>query len=307
MGRVRVGVVIPVRGFSPYLVQTLDAVVGQDAPAAEIVVVDDASPHPVVVPREHADRVRIVHRREPGGAGAARNSGVAALGDDVDHVAFCDHDDVWGPGHLSAHERARQRHPDAGVLVGDVVVVGPDDRPTGEPWDALHPGEHRASLVLPVVYERHPICVSAAIVRRDAFTDAGGFDEDLARAEDLDLWLRLLERDEPIASVLGATVRYRRHPGALTHDLIELADALLEVHRRHAPFVREPVARRTEAADLRARAAGLARVGEYETARDLVGRADDLVPPLGVERLHRPALGIPGVRARIGMRPPRGL
>ncbi|MGX6449863.1 glycosyltransferase family 2 protein, partial [Patulibacter sp. S7RM1-6] len=254
----RVGVVIPVRGFSPYLVQTLDAVLGQDAPPAEVVVVDDASPHPVVVPDEHADRVRVVRRDEGGSAGAARNAGVAALGGDVDHVAFCDHDDVWGAGHLSAHARARGRHREAAILAGDALIVGPDDRPTGDPWDGLHLGEHRPELVLPTVYERRPICTSATVVRRDAFDEVGGFDEGLARAEDLDLWLRLLEREHSVVSVLGATVRFRRHPGALTHDLIELADALLEVHRRHAGHVREPVARRSEAADLRARAAGLA-------------------------------------------------
>ena len=38
-----VGVVIPVYGFSPYLAQTLDAVVGQDDPPADVVVVDPAT------------------------------------------------------------------------------------------------------------------------------------------------------------------------------------------------------------------------------------------------------------------------
>jgi glycosyltransferase involved in cell wall biosynthesis len=304
---VEVGVVIPVHGFSPYLIQTLEAVLGQDDAPAEVVVVDDGSPRPLVLPDGVAGAVRLVRRDEQGGPGAARNAGVAALGEAIDHVAFCDHDDVWMPGYLAAHERAIAHHPDATILTGDAVVVGPDDRPTGEPWQGMHPGSHRAALVLPTVYERHPVCLSATIVRRSAFVDAGGFDERLPQAEDLDLWLRMLERDERLVCALGATVRYRRHPAGLTHDLVALADSLLHVHRAHAAHVRESVAQRATAADLRARAAGLTRLGCYADARVEYDRADELIPPLLGDRWRSAVLAVPGLRARVARRGPYGV
>lgn len=301
-----VGVVIPVHGFSPYLTQTLDAIVGQDAPPVDVVVVDDGSPSPVELPEGHRDHVRLVRREEQAGPGAARNSGIAELDDEVDLVAFCDHDDVWVPGYLSAHARALAHHPGASILTGETLIVGPDDRVTGEQWQSLHRGSHRPALVLPTIYERHPLCTSATVVRRSALADVGGFDETLPQAEDLDLWLRLLAGDHLLVSVLGATVRYRRHPSGLTHDLVELSESLLRVHRAHADHVREPVARRSEAADLRGRAAGLVRLGRFDEARAEYAAADALLPPLLGERLRAGVLAVPGLRARVGRRGPYG-
>ncbi|WP_320672558.1 glycosyltransferase family 2 protein [Patulibacter defluvii] len=303
----RAGVVLPVRGFSPYLVQTLDAILGQTAPPAAVVVVDDGSSRPLGLHPEHEGRVQLVRTERSRGPGAARNAGVAALPPEVDAIAFCDHDDVWEPGHLAAHARAARRHPQAAILTGDTVIVGPDDRPTGERWHPLHPGPHRSFLVLPLVYERHPLCTSATVVRRDAFEAAGGFDEQLRQAEDLDLWLRLLEAGSDLVAVLGATVRYRRHPGGLTHDLVSLAESLLQVHRAHADQVEGSAARRAIAADLRGLAAGFARVGEPERARAALAEADALLPPTPGERLRRALLAVPLVRSRIGRGAPYGV
>lgn len=299
-----IGVVIPVHGFSPYLAQTLDAVVGQTAPPVDVVVVDDGSPTPIVLPDDHDGAIRLVRCDERGGPGAARNAGIRALADDVDLVAFCDHDDVWTPGYLAAHLRALEHHPDASILTGETLIVGPDDRETGERWQSLHRGAHRPSLVLPTIYEQHPLCTSATVVRRSALDEVGGFDPALPQAEDLDLWIRLLAEDHVLVSVLGATVRYRRHPSGLTHDLVALAEALLRVHRAHAQHVRETVARRAVAKDLRGRAAGLARVGRFDEAREEYEAAAVLLPPLLGERLRAAVLAVPGLRSRVRRRGP---
>lgn len=298
----RLGVVIPVHGFSPYLAQTLDAVLSQSEPAADVVVVDDGSPLPLRLAPEHADRARVVRLERSGGPGGARNAGVAALAGDVDHVAFCDHDDVWSTEHLAAHRRAIGRNPAASIFTGDTRFVGPDDRPVDERWAGLHHGPHRWFLVLPTVYERYPLCTSATVVRRAAFDAVGGFDADLRHAEDLDLWLRLLERESELVAVLGAEVRCRRHPGGLAHDLVQQAGGRLRVHRTHAPHVRDPVARRAEASDLRALGAGLARRQAYVAAAEAYAAADGLIRPRPCERLRQAAVRVPGLRACIGRR-----
>ena len=63
-------------------------------------------------------------------------------------------------------------------------------------------------------------------------------------------------------------MRYRRHPGGLTHDVAALARAQLEVHRRHAASVEPDVRRRVEHADLLALADGLVRERRWDEARD---------------------------------------
>lgn len=299
---VPLGVVIPVHGFSPYLAQTLDAVLAQSEPAVDVVVVDDGSPRPLQLAPGHAERVRVVRLEQSGGPGGARNAGVAALADEVDYVAFCDHDDVWSPEHLAAHRRAIGRNPSASIFAGDTRFVGPDDLPVDERMAGLHHGPHRWFLVLPTVYERHPLSTSATVVRRTSFDAVGGFDADLRHAEDLDLWLRLLERESELVAVLGAEVRRRRHPGGLTHDLVQQAAGMLRVHREHAEHVRAPVARRAEASDLRALGTGLARRGAYPAALDAYARADELIRPRPAERLRQVAVRFPGLRSCVGRR-----
>jgi len=71
-------------------------------------------------------------------------------------------------------------------------IVGLDGLPTGEQWDELPAGIHAAAALLPLMYERNPLCVSSALLRREAVLAAGGLDLPLPMAADWDLWLRLL-------------------------------------------------------------------------------------------------------------------
>src|SRR5206468_1448457 len=95
---VSVGVVVPVRGWAPYLAEALDSVLAEGPD--EVVVVDNASAEPAVLHPDHASRVRLIRRDgPPRGPAAARNLGVASL--DTELVAFCDADDAWEPGSLA--------------------------------------------------------------------------------------------------------------------------------------------------------------------------------------------------------------
>jgi glycosyltransferase involved in cell wall biosynthesis len=253
---VGVGVVVPARAPAPYLKQALDSVLAE-RPAA-VVVVDDGSEPPL--PRD--GRVRWVRRPESGGPGAARNDGIAALR--TERVAFCDADDEWVAGKLAA-----QAAVDADVVCGTAEIVDAAGRPTRETW----PAPDFARL-----YEHNPILLSSVVVRREVLVAAGCFDASLRHAEDWDLWLRLAQRGATFATVADARVRYRRHPGGLTHDVAALARAQLEVHRRHAGSVDADVHRRVEHADLLALAEGLVRERRWDEASAVTREAAELGP-----------------------------
>jgi glycosyltransferase involved in cell wall biosynthesis len=243
---VRTGVLIPIRGFPRYLTQTLDAVLAQEPD--EVVVIDDGSFAPI-----RSERVRVVRRDAPGGPAAARATGLAALGD-VDVVALCDADDTWEPGSLAALVAGLQAGADAAAgggsataaaAFGRALVVGADDRPTGERWREPAPGPHEPAAF----YAHNPIPTSCTVLRRSAIEEAGGFGALDLVAEDWDLWLRLRG---PLICVPEARVRYRRSPGGLTADVERLARAQLALHTRHAHLVDEATARAARAADRRA-------------------------------------------------------
>ena len=238
------GVLIPIRGFPRFLEETLDSVLAQDPD--EVVVVDDGSFEPL-----RSDRVRVVRRDVPGGPGAARATGLEALGD-VDVIALCDADDTWEPGCLAALADGLRAEPGAAAAFGRATVVGIDGRPTGERWQEPAGGLHEPAAF----YAHNPIPTSCSAIRRSALERAGGFAAPDVVAEDWDLWLRL---PGPLLCVPAARIRYRRHPGGLTADVERLARAQFALHGRHAQLVGAAAAQQAQAADRRALSRARAR------------------------------------------------
>lgn len=299
----RTGVIVPVHGWPSLLAETLDGILGQEPRPEAVVVVDDGSPEPVVLLPEHAPHCRLVRHPQRRGLAFARATGLAQL-EDCELVALCDADDAWEPGKHAAQLAALAAHPEAAACFGSALIVGLDGRPTGERWDELGAGCHAGAELLPLLYERNPLCVSSALLRRAAVIDAGGLEFPLPRAEDWELWLRLLARGHAFVMEPRARVRYRRSPGALSGDVAGLASAQLHVHAAHAGLVDEAVRRRVEAADRVAYARGLVRRREYDAARAQLERAFALRPPGASERALAAVLTVPVLRAALGRRDP---
>ena len=249
--------IVPVRGWAPYLAETLDAILAQE-PAA-VVVVDDGSREPLTLHPDHAPHCALVRRERNGGLAAARATGEEALGDDIELVAHCDADDTWRPGKLAAQLEAIGPH---AMCFGSAEIVGPDGRSTGEAWATIPAGEHTRTTLAARLYARNDIPVSSALLRRDALRAAGGYEGAFPNAaEDWDLWLRMLRSGATFVSAPQARIAYRRHAGGMTSDVAALARAQLQLHHAHAGLV-----------DARTRARALAR-DRAALARDRLRRA----------------------------------
>jgi glycosyltransferase involved in cell wall biosynthesis len=196
-----VGVVQPTRDRPAELKAALDSVLAQDYQGrVEAVVVHDRSQPDQVLA---GDRVRVLgNARTPGLAGA-RNTGILAL--DTDLVAFCDDDDDWLPGKLTAQVNALQARPGAefascGILVDSGGRLSP--RLAGQD-EVGHADLLRSRMVM--------VHSSTFLARRDALLDGIGLLEESipgSQNEDWDLALRAARR-APIAEVDEALVRVR--------------------------------------------------------------------------------------------------
>jgi glycosyltransferase involved in cell wall biosynthesis len=293
------GAIVPVYGEAPYLGEALDALVGQQPPPDEVVVVDDGSPEPVRLASGHTGRCMLVRRDARGGPGAARDTGLRELSSDL--VALADADDAWRPGKLAAQLEALERHPEAALCFGCAAIVGPDGRPTGERWEELPAGVLEPSELGPLLYEHNPIPTSSVVIRRRSLDVAGGFAGPTPLGTDLDLWLRLVARGERFVCEPRAEVAYRRHTHGLTGDVAALAESSLRLHELHAALVDEATRERVRAADLTLLARGRVRQRRYAEARAALREAGALG---GRERLLRTALAVPGLRAVLGRRDP---
>jgi glycosyltransferase involved in cell wall biosynthesis len=170
---------------------------------AEVIVVDDGSDDDTAAVAEGLGARVIRHPRNLGLA-AARNTGVEAASSPW--VALLDSDDEWLPHHLAHLWELRNGH---AVVAASALRCGADatmDRIQG-------PAGSRPKVLRSPDQLIHPgnlIPVSAAMVRRDAAIAAGGFQARRGVVEDLDLWLRILERETAVCSPRIGIV-YRLH------------------------------------------------------------------------------------------------
>ncbi len=139
---------------------------------AEVILVDNASTDGSVrAVRERHPWVQVLALERNAGA-QARTLGVRAA--DTEFIAFADDDSWWAAGSLSAAVEIFDREPDVAV-VNARILVGPEDRldgvctvmadsPLPRPAGSPHP-----SLL--------GFVACAAVVRRSAFLQVGGFDD----------------------------------------------------------------------------------------------------------------------------------
>jgi GT2 family glycosyltransferase len=298
---VAVGVIVPVRGPAPYLVEALESVFLQDPAPDAVVVVDDGSRPPIV-----GGDTRCVWMRldDPAGVAAARAAGAAALNTDL--IALADADDAWGAGKLAAQVEALDAHPEAALCFGRAEVIGPDGRPTGERLPELAPGLHPPTDLARDLFERNAIPASSVLVRREALFAVGGFDTGraLPAGSDWELWLRLVAAGHSFVCEPQARIRYRRHAAALTSNVARLAQAGLVIHELHGELVDPDVHRRMKARDLTSLARGRIRERRWADAREALREAAAIEPPGVHERLLAVAAAIPGVRSLLGHRDP---
>jgi glycosyltransferase involved in cell wall biosynthesis len=187
-----ISVVIPTRDRRELAIGAVRNALAQDWPALEVVVVDDGSTPPLALPPDLlADpRVRL-ERQAPRGAAAARNRGVAVTTGPL--IAFLDDDDRWRPGKLPAQARMM-----AAAARGAAAVESGYEVWTGGRPRVRHLPDPGRDLATSLLAQPH-LQPSSTLVRRDAFTALGGFDESLMRTEDWELAVRLAERYAVVA------------------------------------------------------------------------------------------------------------
>lgn len=129
---------------------------------------DDGTPEQV---HDAFPHVRVIGLDHNAGA-VARNVGVDAAA--TRYVAFADDDSWWGPGALDRAADHLDRHPRLGLLTGR-ILLGDDQRldPVCQEM-AASPLPDDPDLPGPSVLG---FVACATVVRREAFLEAGGFDE----------------------------------------------------------------------------------------------------------------------------------
>jgi glycosyltransferase involved in cell wall biosynthesis len=204
-----VSVVIPAWRCADYVEAAVRSAQAQTVQPLEVIVVDDASGDGTAEAARALGATVIEHDANQG-VGRSRNDGVeAARGE---WIALLDCDDEWLPHHLATLWEARDGH----VLASAAAVTTGDDAPPRVlGWARSRPLllDSPAKAVVPEPCVR----TSGVMFRREDALAVGGFRPEQKRAQDLDLWLRLLERGTGVVLPV-VTSRYRVHPDQASAD-----------------------------------------------------------------------------------------
>jgi glycosyltransferase involved in cell wall biosynthesis len=205
-----VSVIIAYYKQEKFIAETVRSVQQQTYPNMEIIVVDDGSPVPACSVLPESSDV-LVLRTENRGCPAARNFGFKQSCGDF--LVFLDSDDRLTPGAVEAHLKALAEHPEAALSFGAQRII--DER--GLEIRPPHICRPRRDYFL-MLLEGNPIgCPGATMIRREAFIEAGLFDESRRIVEDYPLYLRLARR-HPFVRHDFCVVDYRFHGNSLSQN-----------------------------------------------------------------------------------------
>ena len=226
----RISVLMPCFNHGNFLEEAIGSVVAQTFSDWEIIVVDDGSTDPSTLARLEvlkAPNTQVL-RTENRGLPAARNLAAGHASGSL----FCalDADDRLAPAWFEKGVAALDADPKLAFVSHWLQAFG-DETWTWTP----------ASCDLPALLARNTVN-GAALVRRDAFTAVGGYDESMREGcEDWDLWLRLVERGLRGAIIPEILFHYRRSSSSMSRTMIAdeaYRQPLRQLVQKHETFYR---------------------------------------------------------------------
>lgn len=194
-----ISVILPTYNRSKTLAAAMTSVLSQSYRDLELIVVDDASTEDLtpVLAAFSDERIRYIRRDRNGGAGAARNSGLAASRGRF--IAFQDSDDLWLPGKLERQVAFFATLPDrVRVVTGGKILYGRDKNFRRGPGKVVHAPDPAGALrlgedQLAKLLRENRLSVQNALFRRDCMPTRTWFDDSLRANEDWEFAVRLAQ------------------------------------------------------------------------------------------------------------------
>lgn len=230
-------VVMPAYNRASLIRESVDSILAQTLPPAEVIVVDDGSTDatPQVL-ASYGERIRVI-RVPNGGDLVARNVGLRNARSP--YVAFCDSDDLWEPSFLAAMTPLLAAEPNLVVAYSNFRILRDgrlsagtkfDDAPPGY-WTGLRAVTADAGVFDDPSIDRilrfQPFFASAIVTRREAFVSLGGWDEGVSRVVGTDFATALRLAEGPVGILHTSLVAIRKHGGNISGDTqkMNLGDA----------------------------------------------------------------------------------
>ena len=226
----RVSIIIPAFNAEAHLEQALGSVQGQTYDDWEIVVCDDCSADATSeLASGFGDKITLVHTEANSGPAAARNLAIEHSSGEL--LAFLDADDYWLPTYLeravSLYDAGQAEHGNVGVVAANASLLQEGRLRPETQMDVIH---FPAEVTLRRLLRANPFV--SVIAPRAVVDEAGGFCPDLIRAQDYDLWIRILEAGYGVVSTREVLMVRRIRSGSWSSDVAVMAHYGQQTYRR---------------------------------------------------------------------------
>jgi glycosyltransferase involved in cell wall biosynthesis len=230
--RAPVSVVIPCYRCAATVARTVESVLEQSLPPAEILLVEDSSGDSgetlaalEALRQQHGEVIKVLAAEQNGGVSRARNLGWDTA--TQPYVAFLDADDAWHPEKLRIQYQWMTAHPDVDICGHQIrVITTPDEMgAAAEPVSATRIA--RRSWL----YSCRFSTISVMLRRELPFR----FEPGKHHAEDYLLWLRIALNGHDawrIETPLAYCFKPLYGSGGLTQNLWQVEKGELDTYRR---------------------------------------------------------------------------
>lgn len=184
----KISVIIPTYNRGNLIERSVRSVLDQTYDNLEVIVVDDCSTDDTksVVKKIEDSRVNFCKLPNNGGAGHARNEGVKLASAEL--IAFHDSDDVWRMDKLEKQMNYWKQHPEFSMVYCSYLSHRADGTLSQMPFSGM-PGELEGDIFSSLLV-RNSIGAPTMLLKKECFSECGGFDTSLKCLEDWEFALR---------------------------------------------------------------------------------------------------------------------
>ncbi|GAB4502530.1 MAG: glycosyltransferase family 2 protein [Anaerolineales bacterium] len=184
-----VSVITPSYNQARYLEQTIRSVLAQDYPRLEYFIMDGGSTDSSVeIIRRYEQRLAGWVSEKDEGQADAINKGFRRATGEI--IAWLNSDDIYQPGAIQKAVETFQKHPETGLIYGDVLSIDENSRPFN--LQTFQPYALKDLMSFRIISQ------PAVFMRRAALQRAGFLDASYQLLLDHHLWLRMARQAEPL-------------------------------------------------------------------------------------------------------------
>lgn len=202
----KVSVVMTVYNTERYLIETIESILSQTLSDFEFIIIDDWSTDSSreIIQKYTKEDKRINAIKNERNLWVVINRKKMNELSNTDYVAVIDSDDVALPQRLQKQYDFLKRNPDVAVVWSHIIIIDKDS-------------DERARRKYPItekdmqytIFKKSPLAQPSVMMRKSIIVNVWWYDKNYERAQDYELWTRLVDKWYKIANIDDFLVKYR--------------------------------------------------------------------------------------------------